>query len=94
MKFETYKVADVSTAYVEEADLPLLLDSQAPNHLATTDDRAGTFFWTPAKDELEDFAKKAGEFGLSERFVSIIRNATAQRIRYVRFDADGGALTE
>ena len=33
-------------------------------------------------------------FGLSERFVSIIRHLQAAKVPYVRFDADGGEIQD
>jgi hypothetical protein len=32
------------------------------------------------------------EFGLSERFIAIMRHLRAARIPYARFDADGGEI--
>ncbi len=93
MNFETYEVADISTAYLEEPDLELLLRFDCPTRFAETDGGFGTFHWVPDDDSMfEEDMRRASEFGLSERFVAIMRNLRAARIPFARFDADGGEI--
>ncbi len=93
MIFETYKVADISTRYLAESDLELLLRTDCPTRFGETDGGFGTFHWVPDDDELfrEDM-ERAAQFGLSDRFVAIMRGLRAARVPYVRFDADGGEI--
>lgn len=95
MTFNTYLVADISTSYLDESDLRLLLQFGCPTRIGETDGGHGTFHWVPNDDEwfAEDM-REARAFGLSERFVSIMKNLRAANIPYVRFDADGGDLDE
>lgn len=95
MIFERHEVADVSTGYLEPSDLSLLLRSDCPTRFAETDGGFGTFHWVPDDDQLlEEELQHAATFGLSERFVSIIRHLRAAKIPYVRFDADGGEIQD
>jgi hypothetical protein len=91
VRFVTVPVADVSTIYLEPFDLQLLLRTDAPHHLANTDGCEGSFFYTPEGD-FETFAAACREFGLSERFIFIMRAAHERNIPYVRFDADGATV--
>jgi hypothetical protein len=92
--FETYEVADVSTGYLEESDLPLLLQIHCPTRIAETDGGFGTFHRVSDDDDqlFEEDLQHATSFGLSGRFVSIMRHLRAAKIPYVRFDADGGEI--
>ncbi len=91
MLFTTYQVADVSTCYLEESDLPLLLQVGCPTRVAETDGGFGSFHWVPGDDRwLEQDMEEARAYGLSERFVSIMKHLRAAKVPYVRFDADGG----
>ena len=93
MTFEKYEMADVSTAYLAESDLELLSRFDCPTRFAETDGGFGTFHWIPDDDGLfEEDMQHAVEFGLSERFVTIMRHLRSARIPYVRFDADGGEI--
>ena len=93
MTFEKYEMADVSTAYLAESDLESLLRFDCPTRFAETDGGFGTFHWIPDDDELfEEDMQHAMEFGLSERFVTIMRHLRVARVPYVRFDADGGEI--
>jgi hypothetical protein len=93
MNFERYEVADISTAYLEETDLELLLRFDCPTRFAETDGGFGTFHWVPDDDSMfEEDMRRASEFGLSERFVAIMRHLRAARIPFARFDADGGEI--
>ena len=93
MIFEKYEVADVSTRYLEESDLPLLLQIHCPTRIAETDGGFGTFHRVSDDDQLfEEDLQHASAFGLSGRFVSIMRHLRATKIPYVRFDADGGEI--
>ncbi len=93
MIFEKHEVADVSTGYLEQSDLPLLSRSDCPTRFAETDGGFGTFHWVPDDDQLfEEEMQHATRFGLSERFVSIMRHLRAAKTPYVRFDADGGEI--
>lgn len=45
----------------------------------------------PGDDQwLEQDMEEARAYGLSERFVSIMKHLRAAKVPYVRFDADGG----
>lgn len=93
MTFEKYEMADISTAYLAESDLELLLRFDCPTRFAETDGGFGTFHWVPDDDSLfEEDMQHAVEFGLSDRFVTIMRHLRSARIPYVRFDADGGEI--
>jgi hypothetical protein len=91
--FEKYEVADVSTGYLKESDLPLLLQIDCPTRIAETDGGFGTFHRVSDDDQLfEEDLQNASSFGLSGRFVSIMRHLRAAKIPCVRFDADGGEI--
>ena len=93
MTFEKYEMADVSTAYLAVSDLELLLRFDCPTRFGETDGGFGTFHWIPDDDNLfEEDMRHAMEFGLSDRFVTIMRHLRSARIPYVRFDADGGEI--
>ncbi len=92
MKFKKYEYADVSTGVLPQSDRDLLLMSSAPNHLATHDEFCSAFFYTLADLDpgaIEIFAREARDFGLSDRFVEIMVEASRQRMEMVRFDCDG-----
>jgi hypothetical protein len=91
--FEKYEVADISTSYLETSDLDLLLRFGCPTRFAVTDGGFGTLHWVPDDDQLfEEDMQRVADFGLSERFILIMRHLRAARIPYVRFDADGGEI--
>ncbi len=91
MQFEILGYADISTSYLEETDLHLL--ATAPHHLAEIDGGVGTILWLSTDGSpLEEFVAEAKLHGLSDRFIDIIRELDRQKIRYVRFDADGGEV--
>jgi hypothetical protein len=93
MTFETYEVADISTGYLDESDLELLLCFDCPTRFAETDGGFGTFHWVPDDDSMfEEDMQRASDFGLSGRFVAIMRHLRAARIPFARFDADGGEI--
>ena len=97
MKFESYLIADISTGYLEESDLDLI-GPGSPNHLATIDplpgDKTGTgdFFYVSDADLQVEFEQQCTGYGLSERFITIMRELRQQGFQYVRFDADGGHI--
>ena len=88
----------VSTAYVEKDDLTLLLDSNAPGHLANHDQGYGAYFYIPAVGKPDDPAafeehiQTCLEFGFSLRFTEILRLARAEDVAYITFDRDGGEM--
>jgi hypothetical protein len=92
--FEKHEVADISTGYLEESDLPLLLQIHCPTRIAETDGGFGTFHQVSSDCQLfEEDLQDATSFGLSGRFVSIMRHLRAAKIPFVRFDdADGGEI--
>ena len=95
MKFQTYPYIDVSTSFLPQSDHDLLMMGNAPHHLATHDGHVGAFFCTLADMEPEDveaFANEAREFGLSERFIEIMVEASRQGMQLVRFDCDGDMI--
>ena len=98
MKFATMQYADVATHYLPESDLPKL--ETAPCHLAEVTGRRlpsdsvkieyGSIFWVPSdKAGWATFEAEALQFGMSDRFISIMREAHLQKIPYIRFDCDG-----
>jgi len=89
MEFTTLRYADISNGYLPESDHALLLQGEAPNHLATLDKLYGAFFYLPDEEGFETFAEEACKFGFSERFIEIMRELSRQEIPFVRFDADG-----
>jgi len=91
--FNIHRVADVNTAYLDPADLPLLENPECPTRFAITDDGAGTFHWvTEDRKMFEEEMSRIAAFGLSDRFRSIMERLREARIPYVRFDADGGEI--
>jgi len=95
MKFKTYPYIEISTGFLPQSDHDLLLETNAPQHVATHDEFYGAFFHTlhdvkPAT--VEDFRKRARDFGLSDRFVEIMVEASRQEIQMVRFDSDGDMI--
>lgn len=91
--FDTHRVADVSTGYLEPFDLPLLERAECPTRFAITDDGAGTFHWVTADREMfEGEMSRTTTFGLSDRFRLIMQRSREAGIPYVRFDADGGEI--
>ncbi len=92
MEFKTYPYIEVSTGFLPQSDHDLLLEPNAPHHMATHDEFYGAFFYTLHDVEpctVEDFQTKARKFGLSDRFVEIMVEASRQKIQLVRFDSDG-----
>ena len=93
MTFTKYEIADISTGYLEQSDLPLLLNVDCPTRFGETDRGYGTFHWITDDDGVfEEDMQHLVEFGLSERFIAIMRDLRAARIPYVRFDSDGGEI--
>ena len=91
--FDTHRVADVSTAYLDPSDLPLLENSERPTRFAITDDRAGTFHWvTEDRETFEEEMSRTAAFGLSDQFRFIMQRLREAGIPYARFDADGGEI--
>ena len=97
VKFETYKVADLSTKYITKEDGQLIGEKDAPGHIGSvdlvvpSDGSPGDFFAVQSddlvfKEQMEDLKK----FGFSEHFLHIFEQLHAQGIPYVRFDGDGG----
>lgn len=95
MKFQSYPYIDVSTGFLPESDHDLLMMANAPHHLATHDGHFGAFFYMLADLEpeaVEAFANEARDFGLSERFIEIMVEASRQGMQLVRFDCDGDMI--
>ena len=89
----THRVADVSTAYLDPSDLPLLEQAACPTRFAITDDGAGTFHWVTADQAMfDEEMSRTAAFGLSDRFRFIMQRLREAEIPYVRFDADGGEI--
>lgn len=84
MEFKKYPYADISTGFLPQSDHDLLLLHDAPHHLATHDELFGAFFYTLTDlepDTVESFRRQAREFGLSDRFVEIMVEASRQAIQ-------------
>lgn len=95
MKFTLHHYADISTEYLEESDLALILSPQAPNLMAVHTDLFGSFFYPPdseSPEAVQHFSASARSHGLSEKFIQIILLAGRQGIPYVRFDSSGGEI--
>lgn len=89
-----WRQADLSTGFLSRSDHDLL-EHGAPHHLAMHDDFYGAFFYPVPDvepDTVEAFTQKAREFGLSDRFVEIMVEASRQKIEMVRFDCDGDMI--
>jgi hypothetical protein len=91
-KFETVQYASVSTAYLPEGDHELLLNPQAPGHIANHNHFYDSIFYTPPAGEEEEFGERVRSFGLSEQFIEIVTEAGAQGLSYVRFGGDEGEV--
>ncbi|GGG86607.1 DUF5983 family protein [Edaphobacter dinghuensis] len=95
MEFKTYRYIDVSTGFLPQSDHDLLLMHNAPQHLATHDEFYGAFFYTLLDIDagtIETFTQEARDFGLSDRFIEIIVEASRQGMQMVRFDCDGDMI--
>ncbi len=95
MEFKTYPYIEVSTGFLPRSDHDLLLEPSSPHHMATHDEFYGAFFYTLHDVEpgtVEEFRKRALDFGLSDQFVEIMIEASRQKIQLVRFDADGDMI--
>lgn len=93
LKFETIPYADVSTSYLEPADLELIGNSALEGHIFEHDEGWGTIFYVPLEGEILDSYLTAWQAaGLSQRFITIMTELACQKIQYVRFDADGGEI--
>lgn len=95
MKFKTYPYVDVSTGFLPQSDHDLLVMNSAPHHLATHDGFFGAFFYTlpdMQPEAVEAFEHEAREFGLSNRFIEIMVEASRQGMQLVRFDCDGDMI--
>jgi len=97
VKFETYKVADLSTKYITKEDGRLIGNKEAPGHIGSVDpifsseESSGDFFAVPSDDEiLKEQMQKMKEFGFSEHCLHIFEQLHGLGIPYVRFDGDGG----
>lgn len=89
MEFTTIRYADISTEYLEQKDLELLLREDAPCHWANEDGLTASIFYVYVDDGgLQDFK----EFGFSERFIDIMRELKRQGIQYVNFDSFGAPV--
>jgi len=89
-----YRVADVSTGYLAESDLALLLEERAPFHVANMDGNYGSLFTTGITEgTVEDAVATLTTFGFSEKMTRLWRAAHEQGFAYIRFDADGGDVT-
>ena len=92
---EIERLACVSTVYLDPGDLPLLLDSGIPGHIANRDDEAGSYFYVPDEigatdEEFEARMLECAMRGCSRRFTDILRAARRAGISYLNFDAVGG----
>ena len=99
MKFlETQTWACVSTGYLEESDLVLISQADAPGKTAEHVRGYGSYFYVPDKvsvpdtEWLEYYEQELRDFGLSERFLEIVRLARESDIQYINFDRDGGYI--
>jgi hypothetical protein len=92
VKFETYRLADISTGELPESDWPLLMNEDCPTRLAVIDGRFGTMHYIVERNDpgcFQDTVDASRAFGLSERFIAIITELHKQNITRVVFDADG-----
>ena len=91
MTFSKSVFADISTKYFAKTDLPLLLDKDAPYHLANEDDGNGSFFFVPDDPYYfeEEMIPGLKTMGFSDRFLEVVAELFRQGIRYVRFEGDG-----
>ncbi len=100
-KFETYQIADISTAHITRGDAEIMGNPEGPCHVAKIDGTAslthdtspGDIFVVPLdeanfKEQLANLAA----FGYSQQFLDLMTELHKQRIPYVRFDRDGGEV--
>ena len=89
--FTLHKYADISTAYLTETDLGLLVQAKAC--FAETKDKAGCYLYISHNErEWLEQLQDASDLGLSARFLEIMAMLREQDIPYVRFDQDGGSI--
>lgn len=100
-KFETYRIADISTVHITKEDGQLISQKDLPGHIASLDEdiagegAPGEFFAVFTDAESFENMQVAGfkRAGLSEAFINIFRHLHYQQIPYVRIDADGAYAT-
>jgi hypothetical protein len=83
IKFSICPLADISTAYLEASDLPLIREG-APGYLAGENGK-GVF-------STREAGKAALDYGFSERFVYILRELDDQDVPLVHFSRKGGRV--
>lgn len=90
-------IIDCTTAGLTDADLRLMDDPHAPQHLALVGDPTapyGAIFYTGEASERATRAAELAAFGFSATFVARWRAAAEQGAAYIRFDADGAHVLE
>ena len=99
MKFETYKVADISTKYITASDGSILGNQNAPGHVASVDPlcigdepQGDIYAISLDKETFQEQVANTKAFGFSEAFINILKELHKQKIPYVRFDSDGGEV--
>jgi hypothetical protein len=85
MKFEIFKIADISTKYITESDG----EKMGQLDLCIANIKGGYGDILSVSGTLVDDAIRAG---MSAAFVNIIKELLERKIPYVRFDADGGEI--
>lgn len=98
MEFQIYKIADVSTAHITQADAEILAQPTTPGRVAALDNveedgSPGMILSVPmdaacGKDRADEYRR----LGLSAAFIGLMDDLTAQGIPYVRFDRDGARV--
>ena len=86
MNYKTQQIAIVNTGEVEESDLLLLLDVDAPCHLANEDNGAASLFYIPTDYDLLTSALIDWEkFGFSHRMCQLMYDISEEDITLVYF---------
>ncbi len=92
-RFNTDKIADVSTAEITRRDCEQIMDAAVPHHLANHDQGYGAIFYT--QDDTRLLLTSLASLraaGFSRTFCELLKQASMAGIRYIRFDADGERL--
>ena len=84
MKFQTDKIADISSNEIEDSDLYLLASGKGEVIFT------GTHGYVLYMSEFDEPTFKRQ--GFSYKFLNIYKEACKQKIRYIRFDADGAEI--
>ncbi len=94
IKFEEVMRAPVvSTEYVTEDDLCMLVPYSSPdNPVIAYDYGQGFFVHINSDDCREDILEELAEYGYSEKFAILYEACIEQDMQFLRLDCDGGRV--